>query len=692
VADALAPDAPVTSLAGVGAKLAGRLGVLGVETVQDLLGHLPVRYVRIAEAGPISQGTIGELCRIRCRVSTARARPTRSRMSIVVADATDAEGEKIRLTWFGQRWLARQISGKEIVVHGKLTRGRPAATMEVRDHLVLEDGVDDQAGLRPVYGLTEGINQARMHALIGQALERIGEIPDTLPAPVRDRYALATPNEALRLIHQPESPEDFRRGRARLVFDELFPAQLTLGLLRRADARRRAPQLAADPLSDVVIANLPFALSPGQERVFASLSARLSSQRPLRCLVQGEVGAGKTVIAALACVQAAAHGMTSLIVTPTEILARQHAASIGAMLAPAGIAVELITAGQGAAERTAALARLADAAEDLQGCASRVAIGTHALLEAELGAAGERLALVVIDEQHRFGVSQRHSLITRAGRRGQGVHLIQLSATPIPRSLAMTAFGDMDTLTLPLRPEARRSVHTEIVEDDNWVERVRDAAGRGEASFVVCPRIGAPEDAVAVVSESLGARLAGLRVGRVHGRMPTDERAATLAQLAAGELDVLIATTVIEVGIDIPHASTIVVLEAERFGLAALHQLRGRVGRTGSAAECLLVPGPQAPDGSFERLGALVETDDGLLLAERDLALRGAGDLLGEQQAGGPGFRIARLERDGRILAQARHAARVLLRLDPTLAAPEHAGLRALIARRLRTLLRADQG
>lgn len=684
-------DAPLGRLRGVGPKLAERLERLGLAAVGDLLGHLPVRYLAVRDVRPIAEWQAGSHGRVEVVVQTARSRPTR-RLAITEASGHDEAGTPIRLVWFGQRWLARQLPGKRVVCEGPVTitaAGRHS--MDVRQHLVIESlsPEESEAGLRPVYPATEGLSQERMRALIGQALER-AMIPDPLPEPIRARLGLAARARAVALIHRPTDAEGARTGRRRIVFDELLMGQIALLLVRGRDARQPAADLGIGlPAARRLAEALPFALSQGQQRLWRALSRRLSGPAPLRALVQGEVGAGKTILAALGLAACAGAGRMAVLLCPTELLARQHAESLRPMLSNAGVEAELITGALGTRERRAALGRLSEVG------GVRVAIGTHTLLGDGGLEAGmlARLGLVIVDEQHRFGVTQRHALTDRARRAGAGgVHLLQLSATPIPRSLALTAYGDMDVLTLPGRPEARRRVRTRIGDEEEAAGAIRRAAAAGAGAFVVAPRIGDSADRVGVLSDRLRERLlAGLDVGLVHGRQPADERAATIARFAAGSHQVLLATTVIEVGIDIPAASLMVILGAEAFGLAQLHQLRGRVGRAGQRSECLLVPGDDAPEQSLQRLQALVDSDDGMQLARRDLELRGAGQLIGDQQAGG-GSQVAQLPRDARTLAEARYAARLILKADPGLARAAHAALRAELEPRLGALVRITRG
>lgn len=680
-------EAPVARLQGVGPQLTGRLAGLGITTVGELLEHMPSRYLAVREVRPVADWEPGSHGRIEVTVSSARTRRG-GRVVITEANAVDADGSEVSLVWFGQRWLAKQLPGRAVVCEGVVGAGR-RARMEVRSHVYSDDlsEAERSSGLRPVYPTTEKVSQARIRSLLDQALGR-AEIAEPLPAALRRRFGLLSRAEAYAAVHRPAEADQARAGRRRLAFDELLAGQLVLRLIRERDARRGAPSLeeGRDHVARV-IAGLPFALSPGQARLWGRLRPALEAQVPLRTLVQGEVGSGKTVIAALSLAACAGAGRLGVLLCPTELLAAQHHRSLSELLDPAAIEVRYLTGSLDAAERRTALAL-----PDAPGRAP-VLVGTHALLGALGPRARARLGMVVVDEQHRFGVAQRHALVDQAAAEGVGVHLLQLTATPIPRSLALTAFGDMQVHDLPARPEARRRVETRLITPQEVGQEVRDAAAMGAGSFIVAPRIGDEDSDDAVLSRSLrNETLAGLQVEIVHGRHPAAERAAAIARFAAGQAQVLLATTVIEVGIDVPEAGLMVVLGADAFGLAQLHQLRGRVGRAGQQARCLLVPSAGASPESLERLGALIACDDGLELARRDLALRGSGQLHGDQQAGTAGMRIARLERDARTLAEARYAARLILRSDPSFSHPAHALLRGELSGQLASLARISRG
>lgn len=495
------------------------------------------------------------------------------------------------------------------------------------------------------------------------------------------------------MIHFPETKEDPAEGRRRLVFDELFPSQLSLLLLRRRDDKFKAEPLVDDSKAQAVIEGLPFDLSRGQERAWWKLGHMLTEKKPARVLIQGEVGAGKTVLAGLAAARAAASNKVCAVLAPTETLALQHAASLKEMLAPAGIKVAILLGNTDKDERDELLGKLEWG--DLH-----VVVGTHALFsKSALHRYASKLAVVIIDEQHRFGVAQRHALVDAAAKEHVGVHFLQLSATPIPRTLAMTVFGDLDVIDLPARESAKRQVKTGVAhatKDEVWVNLVRKTVADGSSGvYVVAPRVEDDGTTRAVLSPLLTqGLLGGLKVSVAHGKQKSEERQEAIRAFSSGESQVLVATTVIEVGIDVSHASGIVILDADRFGLATLHQLRGRVGRKGQEAWCLVVPSRDATPEAKARLEALAKVHDGKQLAEIDMHLRGAGEIVGDAQSGRSEFKIAALDRDTdkRILAEARHGAKKILEQDPRLSESDNAAIKKIILAQMTEMLKIGKG
>ncbi|MEW6582056.1 MAG: ATP-dependent DNA helicase RecG, partial [Actinomycetota bacterium] len=514
---------------------------------------------------------------------------------------------------------------------------------------------------------------------------------ERLPAWMRVRLAQPTVADALVACHFPRSPREASLGRRRMALEELVVLQLGLEAVRRAQAvRLRATPLCGDgDLERRLLGGLPFTLTAEQARVWGEIRRDIARPAPMRRLLQGEVGSGKTVIAALAACRAAEADVQTAILVPTETLAEQHLRTLDAMLAPAGLAPLLLTGKVARAERDRRLLALRTGT-------SPIVVGTQALLSEGVDFA--RLGLVIVDEQHRFGVEQRQALVEQTSREDDGwaAHLLYMTATPIPRTLALTAYGDLRVSTIRGRPPGRQPVETRWVREADRggaYEALREELRRGRQAYVICPLV---DDATAAVearaavaeAERLAAGpLAGFTVGLAHGAQRPDEKRAAMAAFARGDTDVLVATTVVEVGIDVPNATVMVIEDADRFGLAQLHQLRGRVGRGGHPGLCLLFADPATEDG-VRRLEAIVQTQDGFRLAELDLEIRGEGQVLGLRQAGPTDLRFARLIRHRRELAQARQVARRALREDPALRRPEHAFLRAAVEERFGDLPR----
>jgi ATP-dependent DNA helicase RecG len=507
---------------------------------------------------------------------------------------------------------------------------------------------------------------------------------------MRLRLGVGGVADALVAVHFPRSRPESRLGRRRLVLEELIVLQLGLLAVRRREERIRSAS-ALRPTgarTRPLLEALPFGLTAEQRRAAREIAADLARERPMRRLLQGEVGSGKTVVAALAICQAVEAGAQAALLVPTETLAEQHLRTLDALLAPAGLAPVLLTGRVPRAERERRLLALATGT-------APVAVGTQALLSE--GVAFDRLGLAVVDEQHRFGVEQRQALSERMAAAGAGgaAHLLYMTATPIPRTLALTAYGDLRVSTIRARPPGRAPVETRWFREDDRdaaYEMVRAELRAGHQAYVICPLVeeGAAAEARAATSEAerlTAGPFADFSVGLAHGGQRTEEKRAAMAAFAEGRTDLLVATTVVEVGIDVPNATTIVVEGADRFGLAQLHQLRGRVGRGTDRGLCILFGEPATEDGA-RRLEALTQTTDGFRLAELDLEIRGEGSLLGVRQAGATDLRVARLGRDRRELAEARHIARRALQRDPRLLGPEHALLHDAVRRRFHEMPR----
>jgi ATP-dependent DNA helicase RecG len=686
-------EAALTALPGVGRATADRAATMGLRRVGDLLEHLPVRYLAYDEARRLRDVAVGEEATVRVRLDRIAVRPTRRRrLRIVEARISDPTGAAIAM-WFNQDYLARTLEpGAELLLRGRLEPGTPPRFV-VRAHEVVggagSEGLHTE-GLVPVYPASEALSAKRLRELVDLARPLARAAVEALPAWMRSRLALPGVADALTAVHFPRTLSEARAGRRRLVVEELVVLQLGLGAVRRAETltRRARPLERPSASAGRLLEALPFALTAEQRRVAGEIARDLARPSPMRRLLQGEVGSGKTVVAALAICQAVDAGAQAALLVPTETLAEQHLVTLDALLEPAGIQPVLVTGRVPAAERERR--RLA-----LRTGTAPVAVGTQALLS-ERGAFAE-LGLVVVDEQHRFGVDQRQALADRTGDQGAGdaAHLLYMTATPIPRTLALTAYGDLRVSTIRGRPPGREPVATRWVreaEREQAYEEVQRELRAGRQGYVICALVEEGEDAEARAATAEAERLAsgpfaGFAVGLAHGAQRPDEKRAAMAAFARGETALLVATTVVEVGIDVPNATVIVIEDADRFGLAQLHQLRGRVGRGGHPGRCLLFAEP-ATDEGVRRLEALIQTDDGFRLAELDLEIRGEGSIMGVRQAGPTDLRHARLTRDRRELAEARQIARRTLRDDPRLERPEHALLRRAVRERFADLPR----
>jgi ATP-dependent DNA helicase RecG len=645
-------DEGVRTLPGVGPALEKRLAKLGIRRVRDVLTHRPRRYEE-----PVPERRIADLfgeeeTAIAGTVRSVSVRRPRRRLSIVQAVVAD-ESDQIKAIWFNQQWLADKLApGTPVRLRGQLKRGE----FHVRSYDL--DGVSATADFAPVYPASEEVNVKRLRTLAEAALERARDVVDPLPAELKGRATLPLKADALWAVHRPRSLEEAERGRQRLAFDELLALQL--GLLRRGREREDAKAEPLEPPAELIGRYrdvLPFTLTPDQERAISEIDADLARARPMERLLQGDVGSGKTVVALYALLRAVEGGHQGALMAPTETLAEQHFLTLEPWCADLGVSLRLLTSSLPAREHEAA--RSAIAAGEAQ-----IAVGTHALIQEEVSF--EDLAVAVVDEQHRFGVEQRRAI---AGMRAP--HVLHMTATPIPRTLALTVYGDLAVSEIANPPQGRKPVVTRWIPEERASEayrRLRRLLDEGRQAYVVCPLIEESETSRARAAEAeaerLGkAELQGYRVGCLHGRLRPTERREVMERFKAGELDVLVSTTVIEVGVDVPNATVMIVQEADRFGLAQLHQLRGRVGRGAEQSYTLLVSRAkeELTDGARARLEALVETNDGFELAEVDLEIRGEGQLLGTRQSGLSELRFTRLRADRPLLEAARREAEALL-------------------------------
>jgi len=665
-------EAPVATLRGVGDKMAERLARLNIATVQDLLFHLPSRYQDRTRVTPLGALRVGDEALICGEVLLAEVRYGRRPALLVrINDGTGAL--TLRLFHFTMQQREQFTPGVWLQCFGEVRPG--AATLEMvhpeyRRIAGREEAVAE-THLTAVYPVTDGVRQATLRQLIARTVERLAAhdeqdaLPDWLPAEAR--RDLPSLNEALLCIHRPPPRAEggvLERARRRLAFEELLAHHLCLRRLRQRVARYHAPLLPPDgeQLRRFVRA-LPFDLTAAQRRVMGEIGADLARPMPMQRLVQGDVGSGKTVVAAAAVVQAVAAGFQAAVMAPTELLAEQHYHNFDRWLGELGITVAWLSGKHKGRTRQAIAGQVADGTV-------QVAIGTHALFQEAVSFAA--LGVVVIDEQHRFGVHQRMALREK-GRRGGGVpHQLIMTATPIPRTLMMTAYADLDCSVIDELPPGRQPVDTVIVSDarrEQVLERVRHAVREGRQAYWVCTLIEESEQlqaqAAADTAVALAAALPEVRVGLVHGRMKPVEKEGIMAEFKAGRTDLLVATTVIEVGVDVPNASLMIVENAERLGLAQLHQLRGRVGRGAAKSACvLLYHGPLSKRGR-ERLAALRDTADGFEIARRDLELRGPGEVLGTRQSGLMQLRVADLLRDQALLPSVGALARRMLEKEP---------------------------
>ena len=691
---------PVSRVKGLTGKRATSLSAAGIESVTDLLFHVPRRYIDRSTTAAISDAPLGEEVTVVGTVQKIKTRRVRRNLAII--DATLFDGATyLFATWFNQTFRERQLpEGTEVALSGKIERRQGRLQMKSPEADVLDRPGESLITGRvvPVHPGVKGVSPGFLRRGIHNAVKRSLPVTDPIPVETRHRLELMDRSAALAAVHFPEAVEEVARARDRLVFDEFFRLEVALALQKRRqidEAVGIAHVRAADGLQAELITGLPFPLTVAQQRVIDDVQSDMARPHPMHRLLLGDVGSGKTVVAVAAMLTAVDGGHQGAVMAPTEVLAVQHFLSIGGLLAGAGMAPPLETRGMGSLftqtdhERPVRLALLtgsnaevnyresitrSDLVDEIASGTVDIVIGTHALIQE--GLHFHQLGVAVVDEQHRFGVHQRVQL--REKGTAAEPDLLIMTATPIPRTLSMTLYGDLDvsaigrdemppgrpgveTVALPKTPEA----------EDVWLQRIRDEAAAGHQTFVVCPLV---EDSPKVEAASATAerdRLAGLlpelRVGLLHGQMVPTEKASVMAAFRDQELDVLVATTVIEVGIDIPHSTVMVIEDADRFGLSQLHQLRGRLSRGVGPNFCYLVAEPTTTE-SEERLAAMVASDDGFVLAEEDLRIRGQGTVFGARQAGVADLRIADILRDTQLLIDARREAFTLVAADPELA------------------------
>ena len=666
----------VTSLKGVGATLAAKLAKIGIFSLQDLLFHLPVRYMDRTRVTPIGalQPNLNAVIEGEVRACDVVMGRRRS----LVCRVQDGTGTvSLRFYHFSNAQKQRLIAGTRLRIFGETRRGAAGLEIYHPEYDLLDDAkpLPLQQHLTPVYPATEGLTQPRLRSLAVQALTWLNThaLKELLPDTLRRQLGQIPLADALRFLHQPPQDVDIRQlqegehpYQQRLAFEELLAHHLSLLLLRRQAQADGAQALHPSlEMQDVFRSNLGFQLTAAQERVVEEIAADMAKPLPMLRLVQGDVGSGKTVVAALAALIAVASGKQAAIMAPTEILAEQHRLNFGRWLAPLGIPLGWLTGRLKVSERREQL-------EAIREGKARVIVGTHALFQEGVDFA--HLGLIIIDEQHRFGVHQRLSLREKGTTGRLRPHQLIMTATPIPRTLAMSAYADLDCSVIDELPPGRTPVSTVVISDqrrEDVIERVRLACEQGRQAYWVCTLIEESEtlaaQAAQVTAESLAESLPHLRIALIHGRLKPAEKEQVMTAFKAGEVDLLVATTVIEVGVDVPNASLMIIENPERLGLAQLHQLRGRVGRGATASHCVLLYGSPLSHHSRERLRVMRETNDGFVIAEEDLHLRGAGEVLGTRQTGEMQFKIADLQRDAHLLPAVKEATRVMLEEYPEL-------------------------
>ncbi len=675
-----ADSTPITRLKGVGSRMAERLRRLQITTVEELLFHLPLRYQDRTRIVPLGALRPGMAVTVQGTIQHTEIKFGRRRM--LLCHIGDGSGFLVlRFFHFGAAQKAALARGKRLRCFGEVREGTRSLEMVHPEYRLLEavdEPVPVEPYLTPIYRTAEGVHQQTLRSLMAQALSHLeaGGVREWLPETIRERFDLPSLQEALRFIHRPPPDTSLERleegnhpARRRLAFEELLAHHLSLRKLRETMQRHAAPPLAGTgELSRDFLSRLPFSLTSAQQRVWEEIRRDLARAHPMQRLVQGDVGSGKTVVAALAALQAVESGFQAAIMAPTELLAEQHHTNFRRWLEPLGVQTAWFSGQLKPAERKRALERLADGG-------ARVVVGTHALFQEEVRF--HRLGLVIIDEQHRFGVHQRLALREKGSRDGDYPHQLIMTATPIPRTLAMTAYADLDVSVIDELPPGRTPVATVAVPDsrrEEVIERVGSPCAEGRQAYWVCTLIEESETLAAQAAEKTAAllaeRLPELTVGLIHGRMKPQEREPVMRAFKEGEIDLLVATTVIEVGVDVPNASLMIIENPERLGLAQLHQLRGRVGRGSRESSCVLMYHGRLSETARQRLAVLRESNDGFVIAQRDLELRGPGELLGTRQTGMLQFRIADLRRDQGLLNEVAQAAALILARHPQRVAP----------------------
>ena len=651
-------------LKGVGESRAQLYHKLGVDTVEDLLYHIPRRYIDLTHPVPLAEAVPGQKCAVRALLAT-KGREQRIRRGLSLFKLTAVDGPiTLHITFFNAKYTVDALrEGEEYLFYGTLSGGFYTRQMDSPQVFRPEEA----GALLPVYPLTQGLSNKMVSRQVTEALHRVEQLPDPLEnSGLLQQYGLMNYAEALHAVHFPRDWAEIETGRNRMVFDELLCLTLCFARLRQGRVRQQGTPMQMHPLTAYYHA-LPYELTGAQQRAIAEALSDMCSGIPMNRLVQGDVGSGKTAVAAACCYFAFLNGAQSALMAPTEILAQQHYHNLAPLLERLGMKVALLTGSVPAKKKEALKAALAAGTIDL-------CIGTHAILTADT--AFSRLGLVVTDEQHRFGVQQRAAL----RQKGQEPHVLVMSATPIPRTLAMIVYGDLELSVIDELPAGRQPVRTYLINSEirerafGYIRKHLDA---GYQAYLICPAVQSEEEEVAAANlksaveyaEELAHGAFGrYKVGLLHGKMRPAQKESVMAQFAAGEIQLLVATTVVEVGVDVPNAVIMMIENAERFGLSQLHQLRGRVGRGQVQSHCILLSDTDNPE-TKERLRVLCSTNDGFRIAEEDLKQRGPGDFFGERQHGLPELKVADFAADTRLLQKTQQAAEELLARDPRLEA-----------------------
>ena len=671
-------EQPVTAVKGVGPAVAERLGKLGIATVRDLLWHFPRLYQDRSRLTPIAELRLGGLEALTGVVRDVRASHWGGRGGVLTAHVEDATG-RVAALWFGMPYLRKQLRpGTRLVLWGKVALGRRGVSVLSPEFEILRDDEPLHAQrIVPIYPATAGVGQKRFRRLVRAALDGFRDgAPELFPARFRERRRLVPIADALEQIHFPDSEKAHPLARRRLVYGEFFVLETAVGMRKRG-LREGAEGIAfavGKRVDGRIRRRFPFRLTGAQERAIAEIAADMRRHQPMNRLLQGDVGSGKTVVAAYAMLAAIAHRHQAALMAPTEILAEQHFRTLSELLEGSRVRTLLLTGGSTAAQRRKNLKAIADGEVDL-------VVGTHALIQRDVAFA--RLGVVVVDEQHKFGVLQRAALRWK-GRRPD---VLVMTATPIPRSLALTVFGDLDVSTLDELPPGRQPVATSVVAPRDRLAAfriVRRELAAGRQAFVVYPLVqeSAASDlkaATAMARKLQRDTFPDVPVGLLHGQMKSDEKHQRMAAFREGDVRVLVCTTVVEVGVDVPNATVMVIEDADHYGLSQLHQLRGRIGRGEHPSHCLLmVDDPEASD----KIAVLAETTDGFRIAEEDLRRRGPGEFLGTRQHGLPPLAVGDFADDIDLLLEARHDAFALVEADPDLSRRSHRALRSAVRER----------